>query len=274
MFVGVRPSIRQVDVDSFCPLIMPAGRPPVADRGSLYAMAHMFYWDFRRLADGTTRYLFDKKKYIALEEQVWETNIELTPEQKHRAREAADEEIAQGRCRGEDREKRILEIENSQRSATQESLRLEAVEESKTIKKIPTEPGLIETLLRRNVTADEIRKVCKSAFMSRRVEVEPGRFKEIEVNAWPIPPGDPFPNYLSQFAEQYVSALNDPRFPSCDVSIRPTSRLKQFWFLSRALAAAVLGVSTRTALNLVGSLRPEETFEQSNYAKPKRRQTR
>jgi hypothetical protein len=252
---------------------MPAGRPPQADPGSLYAMAHMFYWDFRRLAEGTARWQFNKKKHEALENGIWDADIELTSEQKTRAREVTEEEIARGSCREEDRENRILEIEERQRSATREKLRIGAVEVAREKKRIPGEPEVIETLLNRNVTPEEIRDLCKDAFMSQRVEVEPGVFKEIEVLAWPIPAGNPFPNYLSQFAAQYVAALNDPRFPRCDISTRPTSRLKQFWFLSRALAGALFGVTPRTAINLVGSLRPEETFEQSRYAKAKRRRT-
>jgi hypothetical protein len=66
--------------------------------------------------------------------------------------------------------------------------------------------------------------------------------------------------------------LKDPRFPRCDVKLRPTNRLKQFWFLSRALAGAAFGYRTRTSINLVGSLRPEQTFEESHAAKPVRRQ--
>ena len=110
--------------------------------------------------------------------------------------------------------------------------------------------------------------------MVRNFEIEPGVIKRVEVPAWPIPPGSPFPGYLSQYAEQYAQALRDPRFPRCDVSTRPSSQLKQFWFLSRALAGALFGVSTRTAINLVGSLRPEQAFEESRGAKAARRQRR
>src|SRR5205823_14793652 len=89
--------------------------------------------------------------------------------------------------------------------------------------------------------------------------------------AWPIAVGSTFPGYLSQHAEQYVAALRDARFPRCDVSSRPSTRLKQFWFLSRALAGALFEVRTRTAINLVGSLRPEQIFRQSREAKPSRK---
>lgn len=77
------------------------------------------------------------------------------------------------------------------------------------------------------------------------------------------------PLYLSEHAVEFVAALNDPRYPLA--SVRPTTRLKQLWFLSRALAGAIFGVKTRTAINLVGSRRPEQTFEDARAAEPTRR---
>jgi hypothetical protein len=104
------------------------------------------------------------------------------------------------------------------------------------------------------------------------IEIEPGVFREVnDYPAWPIPAGSTLPTYLSEYAEQYIAALHDRRFPRCDTATRPTNRLKQFWFLSHALAGALYGVTTRTAMNLVGSLRPEEIFQVSRDAKPKRR---
>jgi len=98
--------------------------------------------------------------------------------------------------------------------------------------------------------------------------------REIEVPAWPIAVGSSLPTYMAQYAEQYVAALSDPRFPRASTFQRPSTRLKQFWFLSRALAGALYGVSTRTAINLVGSLRPEETAERSRFGKPERKRMR
>jgi hypothetical protein len=98
--------------------------------------------------------------------------------------------------------------------------------------------------------------------------------RDVEIPAWPIPVGSTFPGYLAQYAEQYVAALHDPRFPQCNVASRPSTKLKQFWFLSRALAGALFGITTRTAINLVGSLRPEQLFEESRDAKLRRKQRR
>ncbi len=129
-------------------------------------------------------------------------------------------------------------------------------------------------LLDPSTTPEQVRQLCKDAFMTRMLEVQPGVSKEVEVSAWPISAGSVLPTYLSQYAEQFVAALRDPRFPHCDVSTRPSTRLKQFWFLSRALAGALFGVTTRTAINLVGSMRPEEMFHESRDGKPARRRMR
>ena len=88
---------------------------------------------------------------------------------------------------------------------------------------------------------------------------------------WPIAAGSVLPMYLSQHAAEFIAAKHDKRFPLSD---RPTSQLKQLWFLSRALAAALYGVKLRTAINLVGSKRPEEVFEESRAAKPLRKRAR
>lgn len=76
---------------------------------------------------------------------------------------------------------------------------------------------------------------------------------------------------MSQFAEEFVEAKRDPRYPR---SNRPSNQLKQLWFLSRALAGAVYGVKTRTAINLVGSMRPERVFHESRDGKPARKRGR
>lgn len=106
--------------------------------------------------------------------------------------------------------------------------------------KIPGEPEVIEELLNPEISPVRVREICRDAVMKRAIEIEPGIKKEYDFPAWPIPVGSTFPTYLSQYAEQYTSALRDPRYPRCDISVRPTNRLKQFWFLSRALAGVAL----------------------------------
>jgi hypothetical protein len=252
---------------------MPAGRPEKADPGTLYAMAHMFYWEFRRLVEGSFRWKFDEKKFKELTEGM--EGLQLV-EDDDRAwhQQIADEEIREGRLEASQREAKIRHIEKSELLVRREHLRITAAEQARIQIKIPGEKEVANVLLDPATTAEQIRKLCKEAFMTvtHRVGTET---REIEgYPAWPIPAGSTLPGYLAEHAEQYIAALRHPRFPRCDVSIRPSSRLKQLWFVSRALAGAVYGVKTRTAINLVGSLRPEEVFEESRSAKPERKRKR
>jgi hypothetical protein len=225
---------------------MPVGRPQKADPGTLYSFAHLFYWDLRRLAEGSVRWHFDEEKYRQLMEKVDEVQLD--------------------RFR---REERLLNIGDTE-SCARERYRQQAEEEATKEIKVPGELGVIQVLLNPKTTPQQIRNLCKDATMItiRKIGSE---VREAEVPAWPIPVGSTLPTYLAQYAEQYISALRDRRFPRCDVSTRPTNQLKQFWFLSRALAGALYGVTTRTAINLVGSLRPEQMFHKSRYGKPARK---
>jgi len=247
---------------------MPAGRPQKADPGSLYAFAHQFYWDFRRLSEGTVRWRFNPEKYQQLTEGLEEMQL-VDDVDRARHRQIVDEEIRSGRLEPAQREERLRYIEDSENSVRRESCRREATAEAHKKIKVPGEVDVIRVLLDRNTTTAQIRDLCKNAFMTRIIME-----REVEVSAWPIPPGSPLPTYLSQHAEQFVAALQDRRFPTGDVSTRPSTQLKQFWFLSRALAGALFGVTTRTAINLVGSLRPEESFAGLRDAKPERRRIR
>jgi len=240
------------------------------DPGSLYAIAHQFYWDFQRLSEGRSKWIFDRNKHQQLVKQAQEKELQLTDDQKARAVEVAEEEIRNGRIQEKDRETRIRDIEEGQLSATRASLLFDAIEEARKSVRVRGEPEVLELLLNPKTTPKQIREICREAFMTRTVTLG-SETREVEVPAWPIPAGSMFPTYLSKFAEEYVAALNDPRFPRCDVSRRPTNRLKQFWFLSRALAGALYGVKTRTAINLVGSMRPEEMFHEARDGKPSRK---
>ena len=246
----------------------------MVDPGTMYTFAHQFYWDFRKIAEGRQRLKFDQNEYERL---IAEPNgiLDYSPRErlKLRARiqSQVEREIRAGQLRPVQRQKRIRELEWEDSRGIREFMAREGA--AKQIK-VPGEPDVIAALVSPDTTPERLRELCKEAVMSRTVEVEPGVFREIEVPAWPIPPGSTFPTYLSEYAERYVAALKDPRFPKCDVSKRPSNRLKQFWFLSRALAGALYGVSTRTAINLVGSLRPEEMFQEFRDAKQRRKRRR
>jgi hypothetical protein len=124
-----------------------------------------------------------------------------------------------------------------------------AVEESTKTVRIPGEPDVFQELVNAE-TPEAVGKICKDA------------------PNWPISSLGILPFHLEQHAEEFIAAKNDPRFPK---SNRPTSRLKQFWFLSRALAGAMFGVKTRTAINLVGSKTPDLIFDESRFGKPARK---
>ena len=247
---------------------MPAGRPEQADPGTLYTWAHLFYWDFRRLSEGRSRWRFDPKKYQDLTKGVDDMQF-ISDEDSLRHEKIVDEEIRTGQLEPSQRGARIHYIADSENTVRREFFRREALAEAGTEIKVPGEQDVIRALLDPHTTPTQVRELCKESLM--KVEYK-GR--EIEVPAWPIPVGSSLPTYLDQYAGQYVAALNDPRFPRASIFQRPSTRLKQFWFLSRALAGALYGVSTRTAINLVGSLRPEETAERSRFGKPERKRIR
>jgi hypothetical protein len=141
---------------------------------------------------------------------------------------------------------------------------------------VPAQPDVLRALMGAKTPA-QVRDICKGAFVRRKVEVvdpitsKPAGYRDVEIRNWPIASGSMFPRHLSQYAEQFIVAKQDSRFPH---SSRPTNLLKQLWFLSRALAGAVFGIQTRTAINLVGSKRPEQIFEESRAAKWERVRTK
>jgi len=246
---------------------MAAGRPRQVQPESLYAFAQEFYGEFRRIAGGTVRWRFDAHKY---EEAI--TGLDEIPliddEDRKRHKQLVEEEIRSGRVEKSGREAWLRDIENAELSVRREMYRREAGQMARKELKILGQPDVINELLEAE-TPERVCEICKGSVTSRRIEVEPGSFKVVSgFPNWPLHAGSTLPWYLSQFAEEFVDAKRDPRYPR---SSRPTNRLKQLWFLSRALAGAVYGVKTRTAINLVGSMRPEQVFEESRAATPKRR---
>jgi len=242
------------------------GRPRRVAPGTLYAFAHQFYWDFRRLAEGRVRWRFDRAKYQELTAKLDEMQL-IDDDDRTRHEQIVNREIETGELDPFRREDRLRDIAEAEIFARRESYRQQAAGEARKEIRVPGERDALKVLLDPYTTPEQIRELCKEAVMIRTCE---GR--EIEVSAWPISSGSVLPDNLSKYAEQYVAAMRHPRFPHCDVSARPSNRLKQFWFLSRALAGALFGITTRTAINLVGSLRPEEIFEESRDGKPARKQ--
>jgi len=126
------------------------------------------------------------------------------------------------------------------------------------------EPETIDKLLRAK-TPDRIRRLCAEAFLPpHEFKDDYGNVLTVPQPNWPISGESKLPTFLSEHAEQFIEARKDPRFPK---SGRPSSRLKQLWFLSRALAGAVHGIATRTAINQIGSVRPDEAVQVSKITK-------
>jgi hypothetical protein len=248
-----------------------AGRPRMADAGTLYAFAHQFYWDFRRIAEGYFRWKRDEDTYRELAGEIDRENLQLNNYQKVALVQAVRREIEEGRLTKADKISRLRELGKENVHVTHEWLHGEAAEASRKQIKVPGRPEVIKALLQARTPAD-VRSICKDAFVSRKVEIAPGVEKELTIPDWPIPVGSVLPGYLSEYAAQIIAAKNDHRFPKS--TTRPSSLWKQLWFLSRALAGALYGVSTRTTINLVGSMRPDESFEESNAAKPVRKRAR
>src|SRR5947209_16205181 len=117
---------------------MPAGRPQKADPDTLHSFAHLFYWDFRRLAEGSVRWHFDENKYRQLIEKVDNGLIERV----RRERLLDDSEIC-----------------------TRERYRQLAEEEARTEIKVPGELDVIQVLLNPKTTPQQIRDLCKDATM-------------------------------------------------------------------------------------------------------------
>jgi len=249
---------------------MPAGRPQKCDPGTVYAFAHQFYWDLKQLSEGYVRWKVDQEEYKQLTEAIDHHKIQLSDEQNLAIARVIVEEVQAGRIPEAEKKSRLRDAAAGNREATRMSLYEEAAETVRKPVQVPGKPEVIEALLGAQ-TPDKVRIICADAFAPRTIQTEAG-LREIRMPNWPISAGSVLPRYLSEYASAFVAATHDPRFPKS--TSRPSSRLKQLWFLSRALAGALYGITTRTAINLVGSKRPEEIFYESRAGKPVRRRSK
>ncbi len=243
---------------------MPIGRPKIADAGTVYSFAHQFYWDFRRIQEGYSRWKYDQEEYERAIREVDAYNLGLSESQKVALVQVVRKDVEAGRLAPAEKMSRLRELGIANLAATREWLKVEVGELVRTQIKVPGKPEVIEALLNAE-TSEAVQNICTDAVASRTVEVRPGVKKELTIPNWPIPAGSVLPMYLAENAAQFIAAKNDPRFPKS--TTRPSSKLKQLWFLSRALAGALYGISVRTSINLVGSKRPDEMFEESRAGK-------
>jgi len=247
---------------------MPVGRPSQVQPGALYVFAQQFYWDFKQLAEGQYRFRHDDRKYKQLLDQIDKDGVHLSEAQKAALEAAVEEEVRAGRVEASKRKLRLQELEAGNLEVNADWLRRVAAEEARTQIKVPGEPEILATLLTTK-SIEEVREVCRDATMVVESRIQPG--KMIEVSAWPIASGSMLPTYLSKHAAEFIAARSHARFPR---SGRPSTKLKQLWFLSRALAGAVYGVRTRTAINLVGAKNPERIFREARAGKAERTRRR
>ncbi len=227
----------------------------------LYAIAHQLYWAFKSIDEGRVRTHRDKALYEKLRREV--PKARLTLEQGANLKSQVEAEVRSGGVSKRKKKERLRQIEDALLVEIQAAILDDAAEKSTRTLRRPGEPEIIDDLLKAR-TPKEIEEISKDAATTRRMQVAPELEKEVPVLNWPISPLSILPNTLSKFAVEFIAAKNDPRFPR---SSRPTNRLKQLWFLSRALAGAVHGISTRTAINLIGARRPDQMAE---FSKGKR----
>lgn len=244
---------------------MGAGRPSKVDPGVLFVFAHQFYWDFKTIAEGLWRIHRDAALYKRLAGEA--EAQQLTEKQLACTEEQVLQEMRYGLIAEDKQLQRNRELKGELLFDIKFRKTNQAAELSSRWKRVPGEPDVIERLFTAK-TPEQIAEICADAFSVRRVQIEPGVVREVKVRNWPISGDSMLPVYLSEFASEFIAARNDQRFPK---SNRPTNRLKQLWFLSRALAGAVHGLKTRTAINLVGSLRPEQVFRRSRDGKSARK---
>lgn len=244
-----------------------AGRPRRVDRRRLYTDAEALYWEFRTFIEGNVRWEFDSEQYEQMMRQLGREAIPVDENNRRSFRLTVEDEIRSGRLPEERRKQRLRDLELEYRVRTRAWMRenIRGVVDKEI--NVPGQPKVLKTLLHAG-TAAEVRKICEDAYVYQRIEIQPGVFGNIRAPKWPINEVSPLPSRLERYAEQFIEAKRGPKYPR---STRPSTLLKQLWFLSRVLAGAMYGESSRTSINLVGSKRPEEIFEEYSAATPKRK---
>jgi len=183
---------------TFCPLIMPAGRPQKADPGTLYSFAHQFYWDLKRLNEGYFRWKLDDGEYKQLTDGIEHQHMRLSDEQNVAIARVIVREVREGRIPQAEMEKRLKDAASGNREANRMSLYEEAAERARKPIKVPGKLEVIEELLNAS-TPEQVRAICSDAFAPRTIQTEDGP-REIIMPKWPIPAGSVLPRYLSESA--------------------------------------------------------------------------
>ncbi len=235
---------------------MSAGAPRRAEPKRLYVLAAEVYRDLIQLAEGECRWRPNHQEYEWL--KVEPKLLLFSPEQEAKLAALVEKELRSGRTKSWRKAERLQDLRRWESVGIMTHLGHELAREQK---HFPGEPDVLRVLLSIDTTPDQIRELCKEAFMTMTDGAQ-----EVVVPAWPIAPWSVLPRYLSEYVEKFIAAKSDPRYPRCDVSRRPTNLRKQLWFLARALAGAELRVEPSTATDVVGATRPEQVREREEEA--------
>ena len=207
---------------------------------TLYVLARRFYEDFVAIQEGAGWRVVDRKEHAGPGKGA-ESTRQLSAEELAQLEQDFKKSIKLGDMK----EEIEFDLQFGDSNFTRRR--------SKRLVKVLGEPDIIDRLLSAK-SSNQIKKICADAFNTSSKEVW-GSLVEVRTPNWPISNLSLLPDSLSRHASAFMEAKRDPRFPKSD---RPSSRSKQLWFLSRALAGAVYGIRTRTAINLMGSVRPDE----------------
>jgi hypothetical protein len=226
--------------------------PTGVDKRTLRLFANLYYQDFLALAEGR---IHKGLNYEQLHDDFDRLKgLRLSTDDLEKACGKADREIQEGRVGADKREMIANDFTYIHYMSVDATLRAQAVENARVDTQLPEMCGVLQRLEGAK-TPEDVGAICKEAFRIDRQEVRAGELKEISIAVWPIEPDSQFPIYLSIHAQQFLEAKNKPKFPKSD---RPSSRRKRIWFYACALAAAVQGLKTRTAINLLGQNPPEQ----------------
>ena len=219
--------------------------PQPAPQKDLRRFTNAVYSCFLELAK--TRRRFDRNRYEDMKERARKSYPPLTEEEQSdleqgiadikdsRWTEAEKDRRIRNRVDGAQADALIREFERAQEFS------MRRVDEQKR--------WFVEGLLVTQ-TPDRVRETCKNAFpptMTLPVNLK----EEVEVAGYLG--GDDLARILETYAEQFIAAKHEKKYPRS--ATRASSRRKQLWFLSCALAGAVYGIKTRTAFDRLQSRR-------------------
>lgn len=241
------------------------GRQPVA-KHELFAVAQTLYRDFRRLVYGWPHSPHGKTTGSAGELDDSALAV-LSDKDKAEIEAQVDKEIVRGYYRPSDRQQRLRAIEQEFLDSFKETEASEWMWNWQKKRVWDGQPDMFYSLVH-YTSRDVLYSLCQGAFRYHPVKNKAGVTRTAVVRHWPIPRASLLPRYITQYWKEFAAAKKDSRFPR---SKRPTTQEKQMWFLARALAGAAFGLQPRTAINLIGSTRPEQLLEKARDAKPSRK---